>query len=254
MNKVKYAVVPAAGYNKRLSSFPLTTILPKPMLPILNKPILEYIIDLLVRNGVEQIYLVVNNKKEIIKEYFGNGRRFGAIIKYVEQKQLRGIADAIYLLKEVIAEPFYVILGDTYTTIRSLDPLKMMFLNYNALAVEGVITEENSEVLKRTCVVDINNDNKIVKLVEKPMNPLTNVRGTGLYLFSPQIFKFIESTQISGIRNEIEITDTLNNIAKLGKCYGVYLPEPDVNINTLDDLTLATKKLLCHNQQIRDGV
>ena len=121
--KINIAVIPAAGKNSRLLDLPLTKILPKTMLPILNKPILHYIIDQLKSEGIKQIFIIVNNKKEIIRDYFGDGEEYGVKISYIYQKKLTGIADAIKLSNQYINKPFFTILGDTFI---SESPFKKM--------------------------------------------------------------------------------------------------------------------------------
>lgn len=115
MNKIKVGVVPAAGKGRRLNDFPLTKVLPKPMLPILNKPILEYVIDNMKSIGIEEVYIIVGPKKKIIQDYFADGKDFDLHITYIEQRPSKGIAHAIGLTKNHISEPFMVILGDDLT-------------------------------------------------------------------------------------------------------------------------------------------
>ena len=121
MIQIKDAVIPAAGNNKRLESLKLTRILPKPMIPIISKPILEYVISFLAYNEVQNIYLVVNNKKESIINYFGNGSDFGVNIRYITQENLNGIAGAINLVKDHISDNFLCVLGDTFIIKQKID-------------------------------------------------------------------------------------------------------------------------------------
>ena len=76
MKRIKFGVIPAAGHGRRLSSLPLTRVLPKCLLPILNKPILEYVIENMKDMGVEDVYMIVGFKKELIQEYFEDGLDF----------------------------------------------------------------------------------------------------------------------------------------------------------------------------------
>jgi len=244
MQKIRTAVIPAAGRNSRMQNIPLSKILPKPMMPILNKPILHYIVEMLIKNEVYNLYFIVNNKKELIEGYFGDGKEYGVSIKYIYQEELHGIGHAVSLTEQFITEPFLVILGDTFIPELALEPIINIFFERKALAVEAIVRETNHEALTRSCNVEIGPGNKIEKLIEKPTNPSTEIRGTGIYLFDPKIFEFIKIQKESNIRNEIEITDTLNSIAKLGRCYGVELKIPDININTVDELIRATEYML----------
>jgi len=247
MKKIKIGVIPAAGKGNRILELPLTRILPKPMLPVLNRPILEYVIENMKKIGVEIIYLIVGYKKKLIQEYFKNGKDWDIDIIYIEQKELKGIAHAIGLTKEDINEPFIVILGDDLTITNSMDNLVETFWKNGAYAVEGVVLEDNIEVLKRTCCVILDKNNKIVEIIEKPANPAnynSNLRGIGVYLFDPIVFEYIDKTPISTRRCEKEITDTIGLIAKDGKAYGTLVNGINININTLYDLRLAIKILL----------
>ena len=210
MRKIRIGVIPAAGKGNRISELPLTRILPKPMLPILNKPILEYVIENMKSVGVETIYLIVGHKKEVIQEYFQNGKEWNINIEYIEQRELRGIAHAINLTRNYVNEPFMVILGDDLTIAKSLDNLAETFWKNRAWIVEGVVPESDIEVLRRTCCVVLeDNKEKIKDIIEKPVKPKSNLRGTGVYLFDSIVFEFIEKTPISKKRNEKEITDTM---------------------------------------------
>lgn len=241
MGKIKTGVVPAAGSGNRISGLPLTRILPKPMLPILNKPILEYVIGNMKNAGVETIYIIVGHKKNIIEEYFQDGKDWNVNIKYIEQKELRGIAHAISLTKDHINEPFMVVLGDDLTITKSLDDFIRAFWKNKAWVIEGVVPETDIDVLKRTCCVMLDKGRgKIKDVIEKPIVPKSNLRGTGVYLFDPIVFEFIKKTPISPKRNEKEITDTIRLMAKRGKAYGFLINGININVNAFSDLFHAT--------------
>jgi UDP-N-acetylglucosamine diphosphorylase / glucose-1-phosphate thymidylyltransferase / UDP-N-acetylgalactosamine diphosphorylase / glucosamine-1-phosphate N-acetyltransferase / galactosamine-1-phosphate N-acetyltransferase len=244
MKKIKVGVIPAAGHGRRLNSLPLTRVLPKCLLPILNKPILEYVIENMQRMGVEDVYMIVGFKKEIIQEYFGNGEDFSLHITYIEQNPLRGIAHAISLAKNFVSEPFSVILGDDLTITSSLSNLVETFWEKNAWVVEGAVPENNVEAIKRACCIALGNAGKIKEIIEKPLIPKSNLRGVGVYLFDPKVFDFIEITPASSKRNEKEITDTIGLIAKKGRAYAALINGMNINVNTSSDLMVATKLLL----------
>lgn len=244
IRRIKVGVIPAAGKGNRLSTLPLTRILPKPMLPIVDRPILEYVLENMKKVGVETVYMIVGYKKELIKNYFRNGSEWDVDIVYIEQKELKGIAHAIGLARDYINEPFTVMLGDDLTLTDSMGNLIKIFWRNNAFAVEGVVVENNVEALKRTCSVVLGDNNKIIDIEEKPAQPKSNLRGIGIYLFDPIVFEYIDRTPISSKRGEKEITDTIGLIAKDGKAYGTIIDGINININTIDDLMLAIKILL----------
>lgn len=245
MRKIRVGVIPAAGRGERIAELPLTKLLPKPMLPIANKPILEYVIENMKRSGINQIYVVIGHKSEIIKEYFGNGSEFGVDISYIYNKNIeKGLAHSIGLSEELVDEPFLTILGDDLTISKSLSNLVSMFLMKRAIVVEGVVAERDKAALTRTCCVVLEKTGKIKKIIEKPIKPISNLRGIGVYLFDPLVFEFIKRTPLSSARNEKEITDTIGLLAKEEKAYGCLINGTNVNINTLSDLIRATRLLL----------
>jgi NDP-sugar pyrophosphorylase family protein len=242
--KISIGAILAGGKGQRLNNLPLTRILQKGMLPILHKPILEYVVENMKKMGVKKIYMLVSWKREIIEEYFRKGEDFGVEIEYVDSTGTQGIAHAISLLKDKIKEPFIVFLGDDFTVANSLENIVDLFFEKNAIVVEGVIYEDNIDVLRQTCSVVMNKDGKILDIIEKPENPPSNIRGCGIYVFDPAVFDFIEKTPISPIRNQKEITDTIGLISKNGKAYGFLIDGVNVNVNTSSDLFLATEILL----------
>jgi dTDP-glucose pyrophosphorylase len=158
MKKIRVGVIPAAGHGRRLSSLPLTRVLPKCLLPILNKPILEYVVNNIKQMGVEDVYIIVGFKKELIQEYFKNGADFGINIKYIIQPDPLGIAHAIGLTRALISEPFAVILGDDLTIAKSFDNVVDLFWAKRATVVESVVQEVNIEKLKQACYMLLKND------------------------------------------------------------------------------------------------
>jgi len=246
MKKMRVGVIPAAGKGSRISDLPLTRVLPKPMLPLLDKPLIEYVLENMKRLGIETVYIVVGYKKELLKEYFGNGKDWNVNVEYVEQRNPKGIAHAISLVEDWVNEPFATILGDDFTITKSLSNITEAFWKNGAWAVEGIVPENDIEALKRTCCVSLEDDGRIKEIIEKPTKPKSRLRGTGVYLFHPRIFEFIRKTPISQKRNEKEITDTIGLIMREGKAYGALIDGVNLNVNTLTDLSRATEILLNH--------
>lgn len=244
MKKIRVGVIPAAGRGNRIDDLPLTRILPKPMLPILNKPILDYVIENMKRLGVEVVYMIVRHKRGVIKEYFGCGRGWDIEIEYLEQKNPKGIAHAVGLVNNHIDEPFVVILGDDLTIAESLRDLTKMFWNKSAWVVEGVVVEKDVNVLRRTCCVTVDENGKMIDIEEKPVNPSSNLRGCGIYIFDPIMFDYIRKTPALPPRNEREITNTLKLITNQGKVYASFIDGVNININTLVDLRRAMRLIL----------
>lgn len=241
MNRIKTAIVPAAGEGSRIHDLNFTRILPKVMLPILNKPILEYVIQLLKDNNVDIVYLVVGYKKDLIIDYFGFGRDFGLEIEYLEQPERLGIADAIYRANGYVHEPFFVILGDSFFIEPNLKCLIETFWKKKAIAVEGIVMEDDVDAIKRACEVTVDDNWRIIDIIEKPENPKSKFRGIGTYIFNPIVFEYIDRTPIGPPRGEKEITNTLRLMSESGKVYAEPIGGIEININTISDLIKATK-------------
>jgi len=196
------------GHGTRLR--PLTHTGPKQLLPIANKPMSQFCLESIVKTGITDIAIIIGgvgaNK---VREYYGDGKKFGANITYIEQDEPRGIAHAIKLCKEFINnEKFLVFLGDNIIQ-KSIKGFveNFKYSNYDATVL---LCEVNNP--SRFGIADIDN-NKILKITEKPKNPTSNLAVTGIYFLTPLIFEIIDNLEPSW-RNELEITDALDNLLK----------------------------------------
>jgi NDP-sugar pyrophosphorylase family protein len=252
-NKIDVAVIPAAGKGNRILELPLTRILPKPMLPLVNRPIMEHIIRQLRDIGVRRVYPIVSFKKEVFKDYFGDGSDFGVEVEYIEcpdPEKIGRLADGIYLAKDLVREPFIVVLGDDLTLIGSPEIFVRTFFRRNALAIEAVVRDNDLESVKRTCSVRLGGNNRILDIIEKPKKPKWKVRGCGIYVFDPVVFKYIEKTPFNRGRGGKDITKTIQIMAKKTKrVYGVPV-DVNININTLEDLHKATLLILAEKEKL----
>jgi len=245
MKKINVGVIPAAGRGTRINDLPLTRLLPKTMLPILNKPIMEYNILKMVDMGIKTIYIIVSHKKEMIIEYFGSGKDFGVNIEYIKRDEPpQGIACSIGLTEEFINEPFIVILGDDFTVAESLNNLFKTFWDKKAIVVEGVVIENNKHIITQTNYIILKDDDEIHEIIEKPTIVKSNLRGCGIYICDPSIYDYIKKTPISFVRSEKEITDTIRLIADEERAYGALIDGSNININSIADLLSATRLIL----------
>jgi dTDP-glucose pyrophosphorylase len=242
MNNIRNGVILAAGKGKRLNTN-YKNILPKPLIPIGSKAIIDYAMENLMKFGVSEYYIIVHYKKDLIQRYLKNN--YGNFkIHFIYQKTLSGIGDAIYLTKQYIQrEPFIVQLGDEIDIVENLEDFNKIFYEKHPSVINGSIYEPDLNVLKRTCEVNSDVTGKILEMREKPMNPVYNHRGTGLYIFNDRIYEYIEKTPISSVRNEREITDTINIMSKDGNAYSIEMKGVSCNINTLDDLRNARNRI-----------
>jgi len=196
------------GHGTRLR--PLTHTGPKQLLPIANKPMSQFCLETIAETGINEIAIIIGgvgaNK---VREYYGDGKEFGVNITYIEQDKPKGIADAIRLCKEFVNnEKFLVFLGDNIIQ-KSISEFVKNFENSEYDATVLLCEVDNPS---RFGIADVK-DGKIVKITEKPKNPKSNFAVTGIYLLTPSIFEIINNLKPSW-RNELEITDALDNLLK----------------------------------------
>ncbi|RLF43352.1 MAG: glucose-1-phosphate thymidylyltransferase [Thermoplasmata archaeon] len=204
-------VVLAAGEGKRVR--PLTYTRPKVMLPIANKPLLEWNLLNAIRAGINDFVFIIGYKGEKIRDYFGDGSKWNVKIRYLNQGKPIGTAHAVSLLKGQVGE-FIVMCGDT---IFGHEDIKKIAEHENSM---GVVNVENPE---QYGVVEIQGD-KVVKIREKEKFAQSNLINAGIYHFDKDIFGFIEKTGISP-RGEYELTDSINLMIKEKKIKWIKLKE-----------------------------
>ena len=196
------------GHGTRLR--PLTHTGPKQLLPIANKPMSQFCLETIREAGIDEIAIIIGgvgaNK---VQEYYGDGKKFGVNITYIEQDEPRGIADAIRLCKEFVNnEKFLVFLGDNIIQ-KSISKFVNNFKDSDYDATVLLCEVDNPS---RFGIADVEND-KILKITEKPEKPKSNLAVTGIYLLTPLIFEIIDDLKPSW-RNEFEITDALDNLLR----------------------------------------
>ena len=198
------AIILSAGEGSRMR--PLTITKPKTMLPVVGKPIIQYNIEALKENGVTDILLIVRYKEDIVKNYFGDGSRFGVNITYKTQKDFLGTANAISYGEDFIDDSLLVLNGDI---ILEYDIIEEIIDKYNRLKPDTLMVLTEVEDPSAFGVVEIEGNN-IKSIIEKPKkeDAPSNLINTGLYVFNRDIFEKIEKTEIS-TRGEYEITDSV---------------------------------------------
>ncbi|MDQ0198790.1 UTP--glucose-1-phosphate uridylyltransferase GalU [Neobacillus ginsengisoli] len=232
--KVRKAIIPAAGLGTRF--LPATKAMPKEMLPIVDKPTIQYIVEEAVESGIEDIIIVTGKGKRAIEDHFDNSfeleqnlyekGKFALLdevqkssklvdIHYIRQKEPKGLGHAIWCARKFIGdEPFAVLLGDDIVQADKPCLRQMMdqYERYNA-SILGVQTVEESEV-SRYGIVDGNFINErfysVNSLVEKPKQEEapSNLAILGRYILSPKIFEIL-GKQEPGAGGEIQLTDAI---------------------------------------------
>lgn len=205
------AVILAAGEGKRLK--PITTSLPKPMIPLGGIPLLEHTILGLKSANITEILIIVGFKQEIIKQYFGEGNRLGVKISYITQEEYRGTAHATGYAKEFVKrDSFLMIYGDIVTDRQLFKEIVEEYTNCESDALISLLQVENPQNFG---IITLNKNGHVTKIVEKPSPEMNvgNLANAGIYVFPPIIFDAIEQTTLSK-RNEFELTDSLEIFIK----------------------------------------
>ncbi|MDK9877465.1 MAG: UTP--glucose-1-phosphate uridylyltransferase GalU [Staphylococcus equorum] len=242
--QIKKAIIPAAGLGTRF--LPATKAMPKEMLPILDKPTIQYIVEEAARAGIEDIIIVTGKHKRAIEDHFDSQKELEstlyekgklelldrvqystdlANIFYIRQKEQKGLGDAIYTAKQFIGnEPFAVLLGDDI--VESENPaIKQLMEQYETTgkSVIGVQTVPDSETHRYGIIAPKSQSgslyevNRFVEKPEKGTAP-SNLAIMGRYILSPKIFDYLE-TQTEGSSGEIQLTDAIERLNKNDKVY-----------------------------------
>jgi len=225
--KVKKAVIPAAGFGTRM--LPITKAQPKEMVPVFDKPVIQYVIEEVYEAGIDDILIITGRHKRAIEDHFDKQPELENTIKnsekekeleklneilenvsihYIRQKHPRGLGDAIYHAKQHIGdEPFIVLLGDVITYPNCTKELIKSFKGKeNIIAVEKV----PKELVSRYGIVEINENMEIKNMIEKPPveKAPSNYAILGRYILQPDVFEYIKITP-PGKGGEIQLTDAL---------------------------------------------
>ena len=186
------AVIMAGGEGTRLR--PLTCDLPKPMIPVANKPVMEHILELLVKNGINDIATTLYYLPNKIIEYFGSGRKWNANIEYFIEETPLGTAGSVKNAEEFLDETFIVISGDALTDINIKNVLD--FHNKNNAMATLVLKKE--EIPLEYGVVVTDEGGKVIRFLEKPGwgEVFSDTVNTGIYILSPEIFTLFEKDKV----------------------------------------------------------
>lgn len=238
-----YGVILAAGAGARIR--PLSFDMPKPLLPVCNKPVISHQIDYLKAIGIKKFRIVVGHLGRYIMEEFGNGQNMGIEIRYVIQEKPLGIAHAVYQLEDELDGPMLMCLGDIFFVPDNLQKMLDTFYAEKAAAVLAVKCEARTDMVRRNFAVTVSEKGIVTKVVEKPRYVKDNLKGCGIYLFDLPIFDAIRRTPRTAMRDEYEITTAIQILIDDG--YTVY-PEKtvawDMNVTIPEDLLLCNLKLL----------
>lgn len=237
------AIILAAGEGTRLR--PFTVSRPKGMIPVGNKPILQHIVESLVQNDLKEIVMVVGYKKDRILSYFEDGRKFGARISYVMQDKQLGTAHALLMAgREIQEDNFLVLPGDNFIDAQTVSDLTQQGKPPSVLVTE-------SEIPSKYGVLQLEGD-RVNSIVEKPQWRAGNIISTGMYSFTPEIFRMIESQALGA---DVGISHVLQSLLPKLDLRAVHTTGKWIDAVYPWDLTSVNAVALeIHGQRVNDTV
>ncbi|HCY9931194.1 TPA: UTP--glucose-1-phosphate uridylyltransferase GalU [Staphylococcus aureus] len=244
MKKIKKAIIPAAGLGTRF--LPATKAMPKEMLPILDKPTIQYIVEEAARAGIEDIIIVTGRHKRAIEDHFDSQKELEMVLKekgksellekvqystelanifYVRQKEQKGLGHAISSARQFIGnEPFAVLLGDDIVE-SEVPAVKQLIDVYEETghSVIGVQEVPEADTHRYGIINPLTKNGRqyeVKKFVEKPAQGTapSNLAIMGRYVLTPEIFDYLK-TQKEGAGNEIQLTDAIERMNNDNQVY-----------------------------------
>jgi len=247
-------VILAAGKGTRMR--PFSEHWPKPILPVLGKPLMAYQLEMMAAMGIRKVVVVVGHLGHEVVRALGDGSEWGVSIQYVEQDEMLGIAHAVGRLESYVDRPFFLFLGDIFFVTENLDEMLTRFRRDQLGGVLACKREPDLEAMKRNFAVIADGDGVVTRVVEKPRFPRTDLKGCGIYLFDQAFFDAVRRTPRTALRNEYEITDAIQIFLDDG--YSVAAAEvvkADMNVSYPADLLDLNLRLVGDDDSwVADGV
>lgn len=238
-------LIPAAGRGTRLE--PMTLAIPKELLMVGNKAIIEYVIDAMRIVGITEITIVVGWRKHAILDYLGSGERLDVKLTYVVQDKRDGLAKAVASGEHINEnDPFLVVLGDNFFYPKTfLENIIDFHQEKNADATIGVGEVEDPT---RHGIIKPGRNDRIIDIVEKPTpkDAPSRIGCIGIYIFNPDVFDAIKRIKL-GINKEYQLTDAIKIMINDGyKVFYNTIKGKHIDVGTLEDLRKANAYLLSH--------
>lgn len=278
MKTVKKAIIPAAGLGTRF--LPATKAMPKEMLPIVDRPTIEYIVEEAIESGIEDIIIVTGKGKRAIEDHFDRNfeleqhlREKGKFdllekvnksskvnIHYIRQKEPKGLGHAIWCARKFIGqEPFAVLLGDDI--VKAKTPCTKQLIeqfertNSSIIGVQHVPYEET----ERYGIIDpIDNENRMYRVrhfIEKPKlgTAPSNLAIMGRYILTPEIFTFLERQEI-GTGGEIQLTDAIQKLNEIQPVHAFNFEGKRYDVGGKLGFILTTIEFALQNEELAADV
>ncbi|MEI3337498.1 MAG: UTP--glucose-1-phosphate uridylyltransferase GalU [Clostridium sp.] len=277
-NKIRKAVIPAGGLGTRF--LPATKAQPKEMLPIVDKPTIQYIIEEAVASGIEEILIVTGRNKKCIEDHFDKSIELEmelekahkremlkmvreisnmAEIYFIRQKEPRGLGDAVRCA-ECFAqnEPFALLLSDVIMYNKKTPVMKQLMDCYDEYrtTILGVQEVSKEETINYGMISGINVDNKVIKvkgMIEKPIAEASpsNIAMMGRYIITPEIFKILNNEKL-GNENEIHLTEALRKLVSKEAMYAYKFEGKRYGVGGKLGYLKATVEFALRNKKLRD--
>lgn len=275
MKQVKKAIIPAAGMGTRF--LPATKAMPKEMLPIVDKPTIQYIVEEAIASGIEDIIIVTSHTKRAIEDHFDINfeleeslKKSGKLdllekvkeaeidIHYIRQKEPKGLGHAVWCARKFIGdEPFAVLLGDDI--VQADTPgLKQLIDKYDKTgnSVIGVQTVDDDETDRYGIVDPVSKDGRLYEVkefVEKPKlgTAPSNLAIMGRYVLTPEIFNHLDK-QLIGAGGEIQLTDAIQMLNEEQQVYAYDFEGKRYDVGEIMGFVKTTVEFALKDERIKD--
>ena len=278
MKKVRKAIIPAAGLGTRF--LPATKAMPKEMLPIVDKPTIQYIVEEAVKSGIEDIIIVTGKTKRSIEDHFDNAfeleqnllekKKYELLekvqasskinIHYIRQKEPKGLGHAVWCARKFIGnEPFAVLLGDDIVQAKT-PCLRQLMDEYEKTlsSVIGVQTVPESETHRYGIIDPLEQEGRryqVRNFVEKPAQGTapSNLAIMGRYILTPEIFMFLEQQHV-GAGGEIQLTDAIQSLNEIQRVFAYDFEGKRYDVGEKLGFVQTTIEMALQHPELRDDM
>lgn len=236
------AMIMAAGVGSRL--MPMTSDIPKPMIPVANRPLMENTVQLLSQYGIKEVIANLYYHGDIIRDYFNDGRSWGVNLLYSPEKELLGTAGGVRKCDWFLDETFLVISGDALTDI----DLGRLLAEHRRCGALATIALKPVDEVEQFGVVITDQADRIVQFQEKPRpeEALSRTANTGIYIFEPEIFKMIPQGEFYDFGKQL----FPHLVKTAAPFYGISIGEYWCDVGNIKTYRLANADVLCDRVKV----